>query len=65
MIPSRLYRRLKLLDSDTLIHYLLSVTDLGFFGLFHDLNEIPDISDIYNREKLPHILAALAAAAVK
>ena len=43
MIPSRLYSRLKLLDSGMLIHYLLSVTDLGFFGLFHNLNEIPDI----------------------
>ena len=56
MIPSRLYSRLKLLDSGMLIHYLLSLTDLGFLGLFHNLNEIPDISDIHKREKLQHIL---------
>ena len=56
MIPSRLYGRLKLLlDSGIAIHYLLSVTDLGFFELFHNLNEIPDISDIHTREKLQHM----------
>ena len=56
MIPSRLYSLLKLLDSGMLIHYLLSVTDLDFLGLFHNLNEISDISDSYNRVKLQHIL---------
>ena len=56
MIPSRLYSLLKLLDSGMLIHYLLSVTDLDFFGLFHNLNELPDILDSYNMEKLQRIL---------